>query len=158
MLPPEKLHENPLFSLSTGLMDKPCIPAHMVQELGLRLCGMYQAWGYRYGKGEFPKPDFSGLEIRIETKRAASAPKRTKKAVALERLTAANADVSYRHNQIKDRIEILLASASRMQRAAETLQIDNTLTSVINNVSDAVNALRAELDRVAMEGAAQEEV
>ena len=151
-LPPEKLHENPLAALSDGMAGQPQVPAVMVAELANRIINYFQAWGYRYGKTEIAKPDISGLTVRIESKRAANAPKRTKKAVALERITGAYTDANYRVSQVRRSIEGLDAASGRMINAARTLDISTGLGAQMLVLTRALDQVKYELERLGTEG------
>ena len=148
-IPPEKLHMNPMAALTAAGDGVELLPQHMVEELVERFCGFYAYWGYQYGKQTPDKPSISGLQVRVESKRAASAPKRTKRTVALERIERARQEASYRLPSHTKAVDNLRDLARRINAVAEAAELDtDPLMAKLKTLVDATDAFHKELQEV----------
>jgi hypothetical protein len=70
LVPPGKLHLNPLQALVRAQDAVPRVPAPLVGQLAERLQDLYDAWGYRYDGRRPPDVDVSDLTVRVRPARA----------------------------------------------------------------------------------------
>ena len=153
MLPPDKLHANPLEAIAVaGEGLQPTVPPYMVVEIAERFISFYEAWGYRSGLSkDVVLNAVRSMQIRYSSKRAATAPKRSRAVVAAERLSAAVTDSSWRNKAAQDKIETLNLVGSRIAKNAQVLGLDNNIPALARALEAARVALYEEMCRVAKE-------
>jgi hypothetical protein len=158
MLPPDKIYSSAIEALAAAAdTQQPVVPADMVLQLRDKICELYDYYGYRYGKPANERPDVSGLSIRIERKKSASAPKRSRKVVALENIQKANMEVSWRLGSAKDRVQGFQRTLARIARGAQVAGISCNFSSDVNACILALEALAQEAERVAIEARRKQE-
>ena len=158
MLPPDKIYSSAIEALAAAAdTQQPVVPADMVLQLRDKICELYDHYGYRYGRPAEERPDVSGLSIRIERKKAASAPKRSRKVVALENIQKANMEVSWRLGSAKDRVQGFQRTLARIARGAQVAGISCNFSADVNACILALEALAQEAERVAIEARRKQE-
>lgn len=152
-IPPEKVHANPIESLAASTAEQEVLPASMVAEIVEKMTSLYEHWQYKYGSQTPDQPVISGLMVRIERKRAATEPKRTKRTVALERLERTRQEATYRVPQHTRTVDNVLTLSRRTVDAAAVLNIPTEeLRNAAKAMRDAVAVFHAALQAVGEQG------
>jgi hypothetical protein len=153
VLPPEKLHESPLQTLSESTEDNPTIPQHMVQEFA---DAVGYLWRQRvYSSAERATPRVSDMTIRI----GAVKPKGNKKhaALARKRLLLHNETrrISYRTEQALRYVKAMQEHLQKVEIHTKAMGLDLTKVEMaLASVRTALFALEPTqglCDRIAKE-------
>lgn len=137
VLPPEKLHDSPLQTLTESTQENPSIPAHMVEEFA---GAVGYLWRQRvYNSDQRATPSTAGMKIRIGTVR----PKGSKKHAALARkrelLHTETRRITYRTEQALRYVKAMEEHLKKVEKHTKGMGLDLT------KVNAAMSAVRTAL-------------
>ena len=147
LLPPERIHDNPVEALALATEQTPTLPESMRDEVVQRMTGMfaaYEPYGTFRGQITAPKVD---LTIRIFKRRAANAPKRNRRVQMIERAVNRSAAVSYRLHSASKTCDNLRDAVVAMHQTAAQLGISSADRSHMV-LFDLLDRIKTESERI----------
>jgi hypothetical protein len=122
LVPPDKIYDSPLQSLSQAVNEEaPMLPEHMVEELAYAVASLFRSMSYADNERDL---NVRGLKVRIETKRIKGNKKHAALARKRELLHTAHLQVLYRGGNAAKGIQIAYESALTMLANAKALGMD----------------------------------
>lgn len=140
VMPPEKLHESPIQTLTEATSDNPTVPQYMVEEFAERVRGL---WRQRTYKSEpAAMPDVSLMKIRISPSRLKGNKKRAALARKRQLLHGETLRIEYRTEQALRATRAMREHVQKVLKYTVAMGMDaSKVQGVLAAVSTALEAL-----------------